>query len=203
MTSKVRGVIPKLRLDALTDGVFAVAMTLLVIDLRLPEGFRPRDGRELVHGLSGLANQALVYVISFYVLGLRWFGIVRSSPRGEEVSEPYTRLALMNLLLTTFVPFTTMVVGRYPSFAPAVWGYAAVIILLALTALRMISLEAIEPAVAQKARTSLGLLILAAVVTMVLSLIAPKQALVGYLVNLLDGPWRRLMRKRAPQSNHQ
>ena len=31
------GMIPKLRLDALTDGVFAVAMTLLVIDLRLSE----------------------------------------------------------------------------------------------------------------------------------------------------------------------
>jgi uncharacterized membrane protein len=35
--------IPKRRLDALTDGVFAVAMTLLVIDLRLPESFQPKD----------------------------------------------------------------------------------------------------------------------------------------------------------------
>jgi uncharacterized membrane protein len=38
--------IPKLRLDALTDGVFAVAMTLLVIDLRSPENFHPRDAAE-------------------------------------------------------------------------------------------------------------------------------------------------------------
>ena len=203
MTPKAHAAIPKLRLDALTDGVFAVAMTLLVIDLRLPEGFNPRDGRELVQGLSALGSQALVYVVSFYVLGLRWFGIVRSSPRGEEVNERYTRLALINLLLTTFVPFTTMLVGRYPSFVPAVWGYAVVIILLALTALRMISLEAIEPSVARKARTSLSILILAAVVTMVISLIAPKRALVGYLVNLLDEPLRRLMRKRTARSEHQ
>jgi uncharacterized membrane protein len=199
MTSKARAAIPKLRLDALTDGVFAVAMTLLVIDLRLPEGFNPRDGREFVHGLSALGNQALVYVVSFYVLGLRWFGIVRSSPRSEEVSERYTRLALINLLLTTFVPFTTMVVARYPSLAPAVWGYAAVIILLALTALRMISLEEIEAGVARKARTSLSILILAAALTMVISLFAPKRALVGYLFNLLDEPLRRMMRKRAPR----
>jgi uncharacterized membrane protein len=203
MTPKAHAAIPKLRLDALTDGVFAVAMTLLVIDLRLPEGFTPRDGRELVHGLSALGSQALVYVVSFYVLGLRWFGIVRSSPRGEEVNERYTRTALINLLLTTFVPFTTMVVGRYPSFVPAVWGYAVVIILLAVTALRMISLEAIEPGVARKARISLSILILAAVVTMVISLIAPKRALVGYLVNLIDEPLRRLMRKRAARSAHQ
>jgi uncharacterized membrane protein len=39
--------IPKSRLDALTDGVFA-AMTLLVIDLRLPENFRPADATELL-----------------------------------------------------------------------------------------------------------------------------------------------------------
>lgn len=199
MTPKAHAAIPKLRLDALTDGVFAVAMTLLVIDLRLPEGFNPRDGRQLVQGLSALGSQAMVYVVSFYVLGLRWFGIVRSSPRGEEVNERYTRTALINLLLTTFVPFTTMVVGRYPSFVPAVWGYAVVIILLAVTALRMISLESIEPSVARKARTSLSILILAAVVTMVISLIAPKRALVGYLVNLLDEPLRRLMRRRAPR----
>ncbi len=200
MTPKAHAAIPKLRLDALTDGVFAVAMTLLVIDLRLPEGFHPRDGRELVHGLAALGNQALVYVVSFYVLGLRWFGIVRSSPRGEEVNDRYTRTALVNLLLTTFVPFTTMVVGRYPSFVPAVWGYAVVIILMAVTALRMISLESIEPSVARKARTSLSILIVAAVVTMVISLIAPKRALVGYLVNLLDEPLRRLMRRRAARS---
>ena len=172
-------------------------MTLLVIDLRLPEGFSPRDGRELVRGLSALGNQALVYVVSFYVLGLRWFGIVRSAPRSEEVNERYTRTALVNLLLTTFVPFTTMVVGRYPSFAPAVWGYAVVIILLAVTALRMISLETMEPSVAQKARGSLSILILAAATTVVISLFAPKRALVGYLVNLLDEPLRRLMRKRV------
>jgi hypothetical protein len=37
---------------------------------------------------------------------------------------------------------------------------------------------------------------------MVISLIAPKRALVGYLVNLLDEPLRRLMRKRAARSEH-
>jgi uncharacterized membrane protein len=86
---------PKSRLDALTDGVFAVAMTLLVIDLRLPEGFHPADASELLHGLAELWNQALVYVISFYVLSLRWTGLVRKSPRGETVSEQYTQWALV------------------------------------------------------------------------------------------------------------
>ncbi len=97
--------IPKSRLDALTDGVFAVAMTLLVIDLRVPEGFDPKDAGELLHWFAHIWNQVLVYVISFYVLGLRWIGMVRTNAPGEEVSETYTNWAMAHLLLITFVPF--------------------------------------------------------------------------------------------------
>jgi len=39
---KVAGFIPRSRLEALTDGVFAFAMTLLVVNIELPEGFHPR-----------------------------------------------------------------------------------------------------------------------------------------------------------------
>ncbi len=66
--------IPKCRIDALTDGVFGVAMTLLVIDLRLPESFQPQSAAEPLHRIDELGSQLLVYVISFYVLALRWTG---------------------------------------------------------------------------------------------------------------------------------
>jgi uncharacterized membrane protein len=42
----------KLRLDTLSDGIFGVAMTLLVLDVRLPDDFHPRDGAELLQALS-------------------------------------------------------------------------------------------------------------------------------------------------------
>ena len=45
---------PRSRLDALSDAVFGVAMTLLVLDVRLPEEFHPSNAWELVHGLSAL-----------------------------------------------------------------------------------------------------------------------------------------------------
>jgi uncharacterized membrane protein len=188
--------IPKQRLDALTDGVFAVAMTLLVIDLRLPAGFHPQDGVDLLHGLAGLGNQALVYVVSFYVLALRWFGLVRSATRREEVSERYARWAVINLLIVTMVPFATMVVGRYPSLAPAVWLYSATITLMGVLALRMVVLEEPDPTVAREARLGLSILIAAATLTIVLSFIAPRWALLAYVANLIDEPLRRL-RKRA------
>jgi hypothetical protein len=40
----------KARLGALSDGIFGVAMTLLILDIRLPEDFSPRDGTELLQG---------------------------------------------------------------------------------------------------------------------------------------------------------
>ena len=57
------GFIPRSRLEALTDGVFAFAMTLLVVNVDLPEGFNPASGPELLSGLVRLEeafiNQAL------------------------------------------------------------------------------------------------------------------------------------------------
>ena len=59
MKQKIR-LIEKTRLDALTDGVFAVAITLLVIDLKLPEHFHPANAAEFLRGLAELETQFLV-----------------------------------------------------------------------------------------------------------------------------------------------
>jgi uncharacterized membrane protein len=54
-------VYPRARLDALSDAVFGVAMTLLVLDVRLPEEFQPRDAHDLLQALLGLAPKFLPY----------------------------------------------------------------------------------------------------------------------------------------------
>jgi hypothetical protein len=56
------GFIPRSRLGALTDAVFAFAMTLLVIEL--PEGFHPKANREFLHALSGLSDTFTAYLIT-------------------------------------------------------------------------------------------------------------------------------------------
>jgi uncharacterized membrane protein len=194
--------IPKSRLDALTDGVFAVAMTLLVIDLRLPENFHPADAPELLHSLAALWNQALVYVISFYVLSLRWTGLVRMSPRGETVGEQYTKWALVHLLPVTLVPFSTTVVARYVSLAPAIWLYATNTILFALVAIRMNTLARSDQGRGSRLEDRLGLIVLivASLLTIGASLLVPKWAMLVYLVNFVDGPLRWLLRRKAGRS---
>jgi uncharacterized membrane protein len=73
---------PKARLDALSDAMFGVAMTLLVLDVRLPEAFQLQDMPELLHGLRDLIPKFLAYVSSFVVLGLRWLSNVHTVARG-------------------------------------------------------------------------------------------------------------------------
>jgi uncharacterized membrane protein len=168
--------IPKSRLDALTDGVFAVAMTLLVIDLRLPDSFRAADATELLYRLAELWNQVLVYLISFYVLSLRWTGLVRISPHGETVGERYTRWTLLHLLPVTLVPFTTTVMARYVSLAPAIWLYATNTIVFALIAIRMDTIAKVDRDRGALLGDQLGLIVLiaASVLTIIASLAIPK-----------------------------
>ena len=62
--------LPTRRLEALTDGVFAIVMTLLVFDLSLPIITGSSVGEELPQRLLGLWPTYLSYLVSFMVLGL-------------------------------------------------------------------------------------------------------------------------------------
>jgi uncharacterized membrane protein len=128
----------KARLDTLSDGIFGVAMTLLILDVRLPEDFHPGDGAELLQGLIQLWPKFLPYVLSFGVLGLRWLSNVEVRTRAEYVDREYVNWWLLYHFLITCVPFTTIVVGRFAHFAPAIWLYAGHTLLIALVGLRLV-----------------------------------------------------------------
>ena len=172
--------IPKARLDALTDGIFAFAMTLLVLDLRLPDGFNPQTATDLLNGLSGLSGQLLAYVISFFVLGARWLGMTRAGAPAETVGGGFSLWMLAYLFFITCMPFSTMVIGRYGDLPPAVWLYAANMIVPSFIWLR----------IAPPAKTASGwlaatILIASAALSVAISFVSPSNAMYAYLLNLL------------------
>ncbi len=120
----------KARLEALVDGIFAVAMTLLVLDIRLPEGVRLASNAELLAHLGSILQAFWVYVLSFVVLAMFWAGhnfqfhLVQRLDRGLL----WTNFAF--LLLTTMVPFTTNLVSSHSNLSVAVALYAANLLLL-------------------------------------------------------------------------
>jgi len=190
---------PRARIDALTDGVFGVAMTLLVLDVRLPDEFQPRDADELLRALFGLMPKFLPYVLSFLVLGLRWLSNLRVRAHGESFSRRYAAWWLVYLLFITCVPFSTMVVGRFVAFAPAIWLYAGNTILLAAVSFRLIALA---PDVEHDHRlreriASLVLLIVSSVLAIAWSFFSPRQALWAFALNLAAPAFARGTRKAA------
>ena len=62
------------RIEALADGIFAVAMTLLVLDVKLPDGEVFANDRALFDRLLSLEHTFVIYFISFIVLAMFWVG---------------------------------------------------------------------------------------------------------------------------------
>jgi uncharacterized membrane protein len=179
---------PKARLDALHDGIFSVAMTLLVLDVRLPEEFHPRDAAELATAIANLWPKFLPYLLSFTVLGLRWLASIELRSHAEYYKRAYVNLWLFYLLLITFVPFSTIVVGRYGSLAPAVWLYAGHLLLIALVSMRMMKLTPdLEHGAHLRAKQMGGLLLVgSALLTLALSFVDSRIALWGLALNFVQ-----------------
>lgn len=106
------------RLAALSDGVFAVAMTLLVLDLKPPSVpkraqqpiWSGAGGSEhaLLHGLShDVAPRLLPYAMSFLTLGIFWVGQQAQLENFTRSTRPLTWIHLMFLLGVTLMPFST------------------------------------------------------------------------------------------------
>lgn len=180
---------PKPRLDALTDGVFAVAMTLLVLEIRLPAHAELADSAALLAALQDLWPEFLAYAISFFVLGVRWRATLDVRTAQEVVPRDDVRWWLAYLFLVTCLPFTTSVVGHYGGLAPAVWLYAGNLILIALAFLPItIGVAPHESAAARAHRMRQYVLIVSAVVSVGISFIAPVWAMLAYLLNILGEP---------------
>ena len=175
----------KARLDTLSDGIFGVAMTLLVLDVRLPENFHPHDNAELIQGLLDLWPKFLPYVLSFGVLGLRWLANIEVRTRAEYVNREYVNWWLLYLLLITCVPFTTIVVGTYGHFAPAIWLYAGHTLLIAAVGLRLIGDHAASGAGRSSGSPAIFgvLLIASSLLAIALSFVHPRGALWALALN--------------------
>jgi uncharacterized membrane protein len=191
---------PKVRIDALTDGIFAVAMTILVLDLRLPEDFHPADDGAMARAILELWPKFFPYALSFYVLGSMWLAASKLRTRAEFFDKRYVSWWLLQLLLATCLPFSSSVIGRFASHAPSIWLYSANLAALAAVGLRLVTLT---PGLEDDAHTldrkvSSVILIGTSLLCVGLSLINPAQALWVYALNGVASPIaRRLAARRA------
>ena len=98
----------KVRLEAFSDGVLAIAITLLVIEIRPPE---VHEGESLAHALWGLWPSYLAYLVSFLTIGVIWLNHHGIFQQVVRVDGPLLVLNLNLLLWTALIPFPTAVVA--------------------------------------------------------------------------------------------
>ena len=123
------------RLAALSDGIFAFAMTLLVLDLHVPVGQALQsqqplwaDGalqseQVLWNGLIGLLPSLLPYLMSFMTLGIFWLGQQTQLNHFERSDRNLTWIHLTFLLAVTFIPFSTALLDNYINYRLALLVY--------------------------------------------------------------------------------
>ena len=101
------------RSEALTDGIYAVAMTLLVIELKLPEHGAIHGGHDLAQALANLLPKVLAWVISFFVLAIFWFGHHRAFSYVRRADGKLVALTIVQLAFVSLMPFSSALVGEH------------------------------------------------------------------------------------------
>ncbi|MEV1244377.1 TMEM175 family protein [Nonomuraea sp. NPDC049750] len=96
------------RLEAFSDGVFAIAITLLVLEIRLPEGWEEDLGGALI----GLWPSYLAYVVTFLLVGLVWMNHHRMFHFIYRTDGILLTLNVLLLMDVAFLPFPTHVLAE-------------------------------------------------------------------------------------------
>jgi uncharacterized membrane protein len=120
------------RIEAFSDGVFSVAITLLVIDIHVPTFAHEPSNWEMWIALGGIGSKLLIFAVSFVMIGFFWVGhhlIFWSIERSNRILM-WVNLAF--LFPVVCLPAATALVGEYPKNGTAATVYVAIVVSIAL-----------------------------------------------------------------------
>lgn len=201
------------RLIFFSDAVFAIAITILVLELRPPERVGPDVASALAHGMVRLIPKLMSYAISFWIIGLYWFVHHRMFRHIRRWDDGLIWLNFFFLFWIAFLPFPVALMGSFGDQRFAVVFYAAA---LGMTGLGQILLwrhasrggrlldPGFDPALARYIGLRSMIPPLAALLVMVLAfLIPPFLATMGFpLIFLFQGWLRRRYDPAAQPVEH-
>lgn len=114
------------RIVFFSDAVFAIAITLLALDIKIPDGIDAGSNADLVHAFGNLFPQVLAFVLSFLLIGVLWASHVRKYRALVRYNSTFVMLNLVLLMLIAFMPFPTSLISGSPTSASVVL-YASVL----------------------------------------------------------------------------
>jgi len=111
------------RLAALSDGIFAVAMTLLVLDLHIPAAAQIHSEGAMLAALGSMGPQWIAYGMSFLTLGIFWAGQQTQLNHIGEGARDLTWIHLGFLFAVTLLPLTTRLLAEFITYRAALLIY--------------------------------------------------------------------------------
>lgn len=117
------------RLLAFTDGVFAIIITILVLELRVPD---LGSGQSLREALGDIRPTFVAFVISFLLVGMYWTWHRSAFTQVRYIDRNAVWLNLLFLLPVAVIPFAASVLGEYPTESTALHIYGVVLIVATL-----------------------------------------------------------------------
>jgi len=113
------------RVLTFTDGVFAIVITILVLELKVPD---LGSGHSLTDSLEEMRPTFVSFVISFLIVGMYWAWHRSTFAEVRYIDTSTLWLNLLFLLPVSMIPFAASVLGEYPDEATALHLYGAVLI---------------------------------------------------------------------------
>ncbi|MES1023403.1 TMEM175 family protein [Gloeocapsa sp. BRSZ] len=110
------------RFEAFSDGVFAIAMTLLVIEIKLPDLSRTAPAA-VIGEMWHIAPHLLSYMTSFLVIGVVWLNHHALFYLLKRVDRVVLTINLILLMCIAFIPYSTALIGNYGKLQPVVVFY--------------------------------------------------------------------------------
>jgi uncharacterized membrane protein len=111
------------RIAALGDGIFAFAMTLLVLEIHIPEPAGVHSEAELWAGLVALAPTIVTWLMSVLTLGIFWIGQQTQLSHLARADRNLSWLYFLFLVIITALPFSTRVLAEYFTYRVAFFVY--------------------------------------------------------------------------------
>lgn len=121
------------RIEALSDGVFAIAMTLLIFGLKVPVLPKGVAASLLIKGVLAVWPQAAVFALSFITAGTLWVAHRGQFHYIHRTDRQLLWINIVFLMFVSIIPFVTALLGQYPTYAFSVILYGANMILTVLT----------------------------------------------------------------------
>ncbi len=131
------------RVEAFSDGVIAIVITIMVLELKLPDIQKEASTRDILHHLTELAPYFVAYVFSFMMVGIFWTNHHHMFHLLEKTNEPLLGLNLFFLFWMSLIPFASGIMGANPWLptSSAIYGFIMLMTTLSLTIMRIYTLK--------------------------------------------------------------